>query len=240
MSRRLEDYMGKIIKQITKLTEEQTQQLIDSGITQRQVINLCKKGIEFKKMLPVARKKAAENIAKSWLHTRLTDYWTNEFQHNKTIDFVTMEKNIKNLIVPKLKLPVLDNWELKDEKQVLDLVTPLVPSNNSMYQTSHSTGARQLTLPAKQLFVECQDYIRDEVLTQGWQPTYKTFVVADLYFYFPDSKMRDSHNMIKFLLDTMEGLVIDNDQYILPRVQCVRKDKLDPRIEIYFRIQVDE
>ena len=56
----------------------------------------------------------------------------------------------------------------------------------------------------------------------------------DLYFYFPDKRKRDSHNCLKLLLDCLEGLLFENDYYILPRIQYVTLDRDNPRVEVVF------
>lgn len=48
----------------------------------------------------------------------------------------------------------------------------------------------------------------------------------------PDRRIRDSHNMLKLLLDVMEGIVYKNDYYVCPRIQSVEYDKKNPRIEL--------
>lgn len=236
-----------MVKKITKivdptiLTDDQIKQLLDSGITSTQVKNLCKKGMTFDKMIPKANSKAKENEAREWLRIRLNGYWTDEVIA-KRVDVTTATKNAKELKIPERKLPIIDlkNWILINDKQQLKLTMPMLPSENHMYQTSFSTGARQMTLITKKMFIDMQDYVLSEIRKQDWQPVYKTFVVADMNFYFPDAKMRDCHNTFKFLFDTMDGQVLDNDQYILPRVDRVTIDRVNPRIEITLSIQEPE
>ena len=54
----------------------------------------------------------------------------------------------------------------------------------------------------------------------------------DLYYFFPDKKVRDSHNTLKILTDSMEGLVFPNDYYVLPRIQYVTLDRKNPMLHV--------
>lgn len=84
------------------------------------------------------------------------------------------------------------------------------------------------------------DYIRDSrallnqaVEDQRWTvPDKHVWLYVDMVFYFPDRKIRDSHNCLKLLLDVMQGIVYENDYVILPRIQSVEYDKENPRVEL--------
>ncbi len=52
-----------------------------------------------------------------------------------------------------------------------------------------------------------------------------TWLYADMWFFMPDKRKRDSHNTLKILLDVMEGFVYENDFYVMPRIQEVAYDK---------------
>lgn len=60
----------------------------------------------------------------------------------------------------------------------------------------------------------------------------KTKVYIDLWFFFPDKRVRDTHNVPKLLLDALKGVVAEDDYYILLRIQDFEIDSKDPRIEI--------
>lgn len=57
----------------------------------------------------------------------------------------------------------------------------------------------------------------------------------DLKFYFPDKRIRDSHNCIEVLMDALEGSLFENDYYVMPRVQYVGLDRDNPRLEFEFK-----
>lgn len=97
----------------------------------------------------------------------------------------------------------------------------------------------------KRLTKKAQDYIRvsrakinaaiEEVM---WtKQTNATWYYLDMVIYMPDRRVRDSHNMTKLLLDTLEGLCFKNDYYVMPRIQSVEYDKDNPRVEIILKPQ---
>lgn len=125
----------------------------------------------------------------------------------------------------------------KRSNKLLKVVLPIPPSVNSMYINTRR-GGRTLTRKA-------QDYIRDSkalinlaIEEQNWVKHSKhTWLYLDIVVYMPDRKIRDSHNMLKILLDVMQGTVYDNDYYVMPRIQAVELDKKNPRIEVCVHAQ---
>ena len=67
-----------------------------------------------------------------------------------------------------------------------------------------------------------------------------TWYYMDLLFYMPDRITRDSHNMLKLLLDTLEGSAYHNDYYVMPNILGVEYDTENPRVEIILRPQTKE
>lgn len=110
---------------------------------------------------------------------------------------------------------------------------PIPPSVNHMYQ--NAGRGRRLTSKAVTYIKTAQDICKSAIKKQSWKKD-KDFVwyVMDLYFYFPDKKVRDSHNCIKILTDCLEGLLFTNDYYVLPRIQYVCLDRKNPRLEIVY------
>ena len=50
-----------------------------------------------------------------------------------------------------------------------------------------------------------------------------------------DKRKRDTHNYFKVLFDALEGVLYDNDYYVMPRVMGVAIDRDNPRIELSLR-----
>lgn len=110
----------------------------------------------------------------------------------------------------------------------------LPPSVNHCYLTS-SSGMRLLTREARDWMTETQTLAVKEKKRQGWQKAVKTWLVCELIFYMPDKRKRDTHNYFKVLFDALEGVLYDNDYYVMPRVMGVEIDRENPRIDLSLR-----
>lgn len=114
----------------------------------------------------------------------------------------------------------------------IKLTLPLPPTVNHMYITTPS-GARVLTEEAKAWVVEAGFEALRQRKKQGWEKVEKGVqLYADLYFFFPNRRRRDSHNSMKILLDALEKILYEDDQFVLPRVQEVLLDRENPRLEL--------
>ena len=56
-------------------------------------------------------------------------------------------------------------------------------------------------------------------------------VVMELYVYWPDERKRDMNNLHKLLPDAFEGIIFENDQYVLIRDMDFTVDRKHPRVE---------
>ena len=127
----------------------------------------------------------------------------------------------------------LDRDLPKYPKQVLTVTLPLPPSVNHMYQAAGR--GRRLTKQAMEYIRTAQDTVKKAIRKQGWKKDKDhVWYVMDLYYYFPDKRIRDSHNTLKLLTDCLEGLLYKNDYFLLPRIQYVCLDRSNPRLEIIF------
>lgn len=119
----------------------------------------------------------------------------------------------------------------------LGIALPLPPSVNSMYFNTRG-GGRTLTRQAKNYIRDSRALINLAIDEQNWYQHEKdVWLYVDLVFYMPDRRVRDSHNMLKLLLDVMQGIVYENDYYAMPRIQSVEYDKHNPRVEILISAQ---
>lgn len=57
-------------------------------------------------------------------------------------------------------------------------------------------------------------------------------VVMRLWFYYPDKRRRDSHNFLKLLADSLEGILYEDDKMLLPQIIDFEVDRERPRVEI--------
>lgn len=122
----------------------------------------------------------------------------------------------------------------KYPNQVLTLTIKVPPSVNHMYIHKRN-GQKILTSTAKQYIKTIQDLCKKEIKKQNWKKDKESvWYVMDMYFYFQDKRKRDSHNCLKLLMDSLEGLLFTNDYFVLPRIQYVTLDRENPRVEIIF------
>ena len=122
----------------------------------------------------------------------------------------------------------------KYPNQVLTLTIKVPPSVNHMYIHKRN-GQKILTNTAKQYIKTIQDLCKKEIKKQNWKKDKESvWYVMDMYFYFQDKRKRDSHNCLKLLMDSLEGLLFTNDYFVLPRIQYVTLDRDNPRVEVVF------
>lgn len=116
---------------------------------------------------------------------------------------------------------------------------PLPPSINHMYFNTKG-GGKRLTRTAEDYIRISRSLINLAIEEQHWLKQNKsTWYYIDLVFFMPDRRIRDSHNMLKLLLDVMQGIVFDNDYYVMPRIQAVEYDAEKPRVEVCITSQTN-
>lgn len=94
-------------------------------------------------------------------------------------------------------------------------------------------GGKRLTKQAEDYTKTSKALINLAIDEQNWiKQQSSTWYYMDLAFFMPDRRIRDSHNMLKLLLDVMQGTVYENDYYVLPRIQAVEYDNEKPRVEV--------
>lgn len=114
----------------------------------------------------------------------------------------------------------------------LSISLPVPPSVNHMYVNTRG-GGKRLTKKAENYIRDSRSLINLAVEEQNWtQGKKNTWYYADVIFFMPDRRVRDSHNALKILLDVMQGAVYKNDYYCMPRIQSVEYDPTNPRVEV--------
>ena len=117
----------------------------------------------------------------------------------------------------------------------LTLSIPICPSVNHMY-IFKKTGEKILTKTAREYFKSATAKVNEQISNQSWQIDYgDVWYYVDVYVYMPDRKVRDSHNMIKIMMDVLQDTVFWNDYFAMPRFQDVKLDKDNPRIDIVIK-----
>lgn len=117
----------------------------------------------------------------------------------------------------------------KHPKQTVTFSVDMTPSVNHMYIGK----TKRLNTKALKYIETTQKICLSALKEVNWKRDNEhVWYYMDLKFYMPDKRIRDSHNCIKLLMDTLEGLFNSNDYYVMPRIQYVGLDRDNPRIEI--------
>jgi Holliday junction resolvase RusA-like endonuclease len=112
------------------------------------------------------------------------------------------------------------------------------PSVNHIY-TNTKYGGKKLTKPAEDLKRKWRSIIAHECGKNKWKVKDKQKIIVNCYFFFPDYRIRDTNNIFKLLMDSMEGLIFINDYYALPRVidfEILKDKKVKPYLEIEIKL----
>lgn len=129
--------------------------------------------------------------------------------------------------------------EIKRSRRKLHMKLPIPPSVNKIHYTD-KRGVRRLTAASERYIRDVRALSRLFVEEQEWEKkTDATWLYMDMVFFFPDRRIRDSHNCLKILLDALEGIVFQNDYYVVPRIQSVEYSPSDPRVEVLFTDQTE-
>jgi crossover junction endodeoxyribonuclease RusA len=114
----------------------------------------------------------------------------------------------------------------------LRLSLPVPPSVNAIYYNTRG-GGRRLTKKAEFYVRDSRALMNVAVEESHWViPEKYVWLYVDMVYYFPDRRIRDSHNCLKILLDAMQGIIFQNDYVVLPRIHAVEYDKSFPRVDI--------
>ena len=100
--------------------------------------------------------------------------------------------------------------------------------------------SKTLTRKAIEYIKIAQTAAKEAMLESGWKKEREgVWLYADLYFYMPDRRKRDSHNTLKIFMDSLELLLFEDDFYVLTRIQSVKLDRDNPRVEMVMHPQLE-
>lgn len=113
----------------------------------------------------------------------------------------------------------------------LHLTIPLPPSINHAYRYVNGKKIRTKETIAYDAMVQeiAKEAMRKQKLKMFPE---KVKIKTDWTYYFPDNRIRDTHNSFKIPLDSMEGIVYRNDYWVLVNILDFIIDKDNPRVEI--------
>lgn len=112
------------------------------------------------------------------------------------------------------------------------LVLPLPPSVNKAY--------RNVSVDKRIKTKEATEYIHDAgwtakawAMRNGWHmPQKDQKVIIRMWIWWPNRTRRDPDNLFKILNDSLKGILVEDDNVILPQVIDFDYDKQNPRLEI--------
>ena len=113
----------------------------------------------------------------------------------------------------------------------INLTLPCVPSLNHVYRNV-AINHRILTPKGKAWKEEVKWIALSERAKQFWELSTDEKLVMELEIFWPDFRRRDADNCIKLLSDTLEGILYEDDRWILPRVLNWAVDVENPRVEV--------
>lgn len=114
-------------------------------------------------------------------------------------------------------------------------VAGMPPSVNHMYRRFTDRRGRRrnvATAKAQEWMSQAAWAAKAAVLRDGWVCVpVGTKVIVRLWFYWPSRHRRDTHNTLKALLDSWEGILYEDDYWCLPRIMDFGVDRKNPRVE---------
>ncbi len=109
---------------------------------------------------------------------------------------------------------------------------PPVPSLNNVYRNVR-INCRIITSEGKAWQERAQGIASRAAHNQHWILSKNEKLVMELTFFWPDARKRDCDNSLKLLGDTLEGILYENDKWLLPRVLDFSIDRESPRVQIH-------
>lgn len=110
----------------------------------------------------------------------------------------------------------------------------LYPSVNTIYVNTGRGGGRRLSTIAEKKQEEWHWLAVKWARENNWKMTENKKVVARMWFYLNDKRRKDTSNAKKLICDALEGVIYDDDYFLLDRTMDFKIDRENPRIEIEF------
>jgi len=123
--------------------------------------------------------------------------------------------------------------------QSLHLVIPGNPPTINHVYRNIAINRRITTKEGQRWVKEVQLLARECISHQKWIMSRDEKLVAEVMIFWPTRRKRDVENVGKLLWDALEGIVYENDHWLLPRYMDFQMDKHNPRVEIRFYRQTE-
>ncbi len=103
-------------------------------------------------------------------------------------------------------------------KKIEIVIDGLPPSSNHAYHWGNY-GKRFMTKSAKEFKANVRQLAQQIYEESNFViPPAQTFFYLDVEFEFKNNRFPDPNNMLKILIDALEGVLFINDKYCMPRV----------------------
>jgi hypothetical protein len=123
--------------------------------------------------------------------------------------------------------------EIIEDREFPVMSTGWFPTVNHIYMQIGGGASRRLKPIAEQKLVEWRGIAMEWAVDHAWYSLDKpTQVILGLDYYLPSDCTGDTHNTKKLLLDALEGVIHNNDFYMLDQTLSLSFDDENPRIEI--------
>lgn len=135
----------------------------------------------------------------------------------------------------RLVLPLMMFGKHRKKVYTPGLDQGLYPSANHIYMNTRH--GRKLAPIAEQKLEQWRWLASVWAKENRWQITCNQKVIIRLYFFLNDRRKKDTHNTKKLLLDAMQGVIYDDDYYVLDQTIDFEIDRTNPRIEIEVEVK---
>lgn len=123
-------------------------------------------------------------------------------------------------------------------EQAIRVTLPVPPSVNHMYIMTGKS--KTLNRKALDYIRQAQRAAKEAIEKYNWHKEKEgVWLYVDLYFYMPDRRKRDTHNVTKILMDSLELMLFEDDYNCLVRSQAVFLDRENPRLELVMYPQLE-
>lgn len=129
------------------------------------------------------------------------------------------------------------------------LILPLGPSDNHSHQlVMRPMGKHGKPTPMKIRTAATKAYEQEVgwlakawMQRHGWRmPPKGQKVVLWYWVLWPDARVHDAGNMVKILADSLKGIVVADDNVLLPRAADYAIDRQAPRLELELYLKEED
>lgn len=109
---------------------------------------------------------------------------------------------------------------------------PFPPPSNMLYPTGKYNGRRFLSERGKKAKAEIIDIIEKAINEQCFLYNDEKDIIISFWYYMPDKRRRDVHNLHKIICDSISEAIEIDDSNFLCRDMSKELDRENPRVEV--------